>query len=259
MSQPTSNSQNSSSSPSPIAIPKAHSRLKSILKHPMRDAASYLTALSQADADARAALRKNRSADSFSDTASVNSFMTSSAVSTSTAASSRTTSSVNLRGDNGLLLDSSSYPSSPSSDDNDDSDTSNDTNNRYNGLDVSPYSLEEQALHQFTTKHQEFGHCANESYRFTSAWKTGSPIGNREDEEASYYILLTTYFSYLILIVLGHIRDFLGKRFHAYAYKHLMPGNVRFFSSLLFPRFFPFPFLPFGQFFFVQLRATAPR
>jgi len=37
-----------------------------------------------------------------------------------------------------------------------------------------------------------------------------------------YYILLSTYLSYLLLIVVGHMRDFFGKRFRASSYKHLV-------------------------------------
>ncbi|GJJ07708.1 hypothetical protein Clacol_001913 [Clathrus columnatus] len=205
MSYPTSSSSTShSSSPSPIAIPKGHTKSKSILKHPMRDAASYLTALSQADADARAAAaRKNRFADTNSDAGSTHSFMT---TSTSTSKSSSSTSiEYDDRNVQNLL--------------------SADIAHRYDELDNSPYSSEEQALHQFNFKHSEFGHCADESYRFTSAWKPNTPVINHLDEDPSYYILLTTYFSYLILIVLGHLRDFFGKRFHSHAYKHLMPSN----------------------------------
>lgn len=33
------------------------------------------------------------------------------------------------------------------------------------------------------------------------------------EDEPPYFILLTTYISYLFLIMLGHVRDFFGKRF----------------------------------------------
>lgn len=221
-----SSSPASTHSPSPIAIPKGHSKSKSILKHPMRDAASYLTALSQADADARAAAsRKNKSTDSNSDAGSIHSFMTSSAtIATTTTTTTTSSPTASQQSDNGPL-------DSSSSEDSDDNDTYT-----YDELDNSPYTPEEQALRQFTTKHAEFGHCDDQSYRFTSAWKPGPPVGNHIEEDPPYYILLTTYFSYLILIILGHLRDFFGKRFNAYAYKHLMPSNVR-----LYTLFFLFP------------------
>ncbi|KAJ3968571.1 pyridoxal phosphate-dependent transferase [Lentinula raphanica] len=75
----------------------------------------------------------------------------------------------------------------------------------------------------YTTVHTEFGHCSNEEYRRFSSHTPGAPIFHKPDQEPPYYILLSTYVGYLILIVLGHIRDFLGKRFHPNSYKDLMP------------------------------------
>ena len=40
-------------------------------------------------------------------------------------------------------------------------------------------------------------------------------------DEPPYYYLLTTYISYLILIIFGHVRDFFGKRFREEHYRHL--------------------------------------
>ena len=48
--------------------------------------------------------------------------------------------------------------------------------------------------------------------------------GELEDpiiDEPPYYYLLTTYISYLILIIFGHVRDFFGKRFRKENYRHL--------------------------------------
>ncbi|KAA1474428.1 PLP-dependent transferase [Dentipellis sp. KUC8613] len=75
----------------------------------------------------------------------------------------------------------------------------------------------------FDTLHSEFGHCANENYRYTSAHPPGAEVKPFEEKEPPYYILLTTYLSYLILICLGHMRDFLGKRFNPKFYRHLLP------------------------------------
>ncbi|KAF7342028.1 PLP-dependent transferase [Mycena venus] len=76
----------------------------------------------------------------------------------------------------------------------------------------------------FNTVHSEFGHCANEEYRFTSEHIPGTSL-QHVPQEPPYYIVISTYISYLILICLGHIRDFLGKRFHPKAYQHLMPRD----------------------------------
>lgn len=78
----------------------------------------------------------------------------------------------------------------------------------------------------FKTVHTEFGHCASEEFRLTSQHTPGEPVPGHVDADPPYYILFSTYISYLILIVLGHIRDFLGKRFRSASYAHLMPKGV---------------------------------
>ncbi|KAJ7594124.1 serine palmitoyltransferase 2 [Mycena floridula] len=76
----------------------------------------------------------------------------------------------------------------------------------------------------FATVHTEFGHCANDSYRYVSRHQPTDNLGH-VGQDPPYYILFSTYISYLILICLGHVRDFLGKRFHPSSYRHLMPAN----------------------------------
>ncbi|KAJ7165007.1 serine palmitoyltransferase 2 [Mycena filopes] len=76
----------------------------------------------------------------------------------------------------------------------------------------------------FTTVHSEFGHCANEEYRYVSEHVPGTSLVHVA-QDPPYYIVISTYISYLILICMGHIRDFLGKRFHPSAYYHLMPRD----------------------------------
>ncbi|OUM57610.1 hypothetical protein PIROE2DRAFT_17352 [Piromyces sp. E2] len=44
-------------------------------------------------------------------------------------------------------------------------------------------------------------------------------------EEAPFYVLITTYLSYLILIIFGHIRDFFGKIFKSGEYAYLRHQN----------------------------------
>jgi hypothetical protein len=75
-------------------------------------------------------------------------------------------------------------------------------------------------------KHFEFGHCLNEAYRYTSAYKTGTAHIPHLEEEPPYYIVITTYLTYILVILLGHTRDFVGKRICPEAYRHLIPSNV---------------------------------
>ncbi|WWC68546.1 uncharacterized protein I206_102475 [Kwoniella pini CBS 10737] len=76
-----------------------------------------------------------------------------------------------------------------------------------------------------TIKHSEFGHCNNPNWRWTSQWNPDEPIHPEEEPHPPYFTLLTTYISYILLIVIGHMRDFFGKRFRPAEYAHLMPQN----------------------------------
>ncbi|TDL20645.1 serine palmitoyltransferase 2 [Rickenella mellea] len=82
-----------------------------------------------------------------------------------------------------------------------------------------PTSTSEKA---YGTLHSEFGHCLNQEYRRTSRHTLGSPVKTAEEHDPPYYILLSTYVSYLFLICIGHMRDFFGKRLTATNYIHLM-------------------------------------
>jgi serine palmitoyltransferase len=65
----------------------------------------------------------------------------------------------------------------------------------------------------------QFGRIVSPSHRFTSKF-----VGEFPEpilDEPPYYYLITTYISYLILIVFGHVRDFFGKRFRRHHYVHL--------------------------------------
>lgn len=70
--------------------------------------------------------------------------------------------------------------------------------------------------------HSEFGFCTNQAYRYTSQHPPGAPLPNPDEEEPSYWVVLTTYISYLILIIIGHMRDYVGKRVFPKAYRHLV-------------------------------------
>lgn len=67
----------------------------------------------------------------------------------------------------------------------------------------------------------QFGPLCHPSHRYISK-SHGQPLEAPIEDEPPYYFILTTYISYLILILLGHIRDFFGKRF----------GNKKHYNSL---------------------------
>ena len=68
--------------------------------------------------------------------------------------------------------------------------------------------------------HAQFGPLGHSTHKYTSRHQGGA-LAEPVMDEPPYYYLLTTYISYLILIVFGHVRDFFGKRFRKHNYRHL--------------------------------------
>ncbi|KAI9840760.1 MAG: serine palmitoyltransferase component [Sclerophora amabilis] len=69
-------------------------------------------------------------------------------------------------------------------------------------------------------QHAQFGPLGHHSHRYTSRFEGGS-FPEPVIDEPPYYFLITTYISYLILIIFGHVRDFFGKKFREEHYRHL--------------------------------------
>lgn len=69
-------------------------------------------------------------------------------------------------------------------------------------------------------QHAAFGPLGSKSHLYSSRF-VGEEFPEPIEDEPPYYYLITTYISYLILIVFGHVRDFFGKRFRQDHYKHL--------------------------------------
>ena len=68
--------------------------------------------------------------------------------------------------------------------------------------------------------HAAFGPLGSKQHLYSSRF-VGSEFPEPIEDEPPYYFLITTYISYLILIIFGHVRDFFGKRFKQDSYKHL--------------------------------------
>ena len=68
--------------------------------------------------------------------------------------------------------------------------------------------------------HAAFGPLGSKQHLYSSRF-VGDEFPEPIADEPPYYFLITTYISYLILIVFGHVRDFFGKRFRQESYKHL--------------------------------------
>jgi serine palmitoyltransferase len=88
----------------------------------------------------------------------------------------------------------------------------------------SPPSPEQ--ARKIAREHAQFAPISHPSHRYVSVHPKGKPVRDPVEDEPPYYYLLTTYISYLVLIIFGHVRDFFGKIFREKNYKHLKTQNV---------------------------------
>jgi serine palmitoyltransferase len=68
--------------------------------------------------------------------------------------------------------------------------------------------------------HAQFGPLGSKAHLYSSRFE-GKEFPEPIEDEPPMYYLITTYISYLILIIFGHVRDFFGKRFRQEHYNHL--------------------------------------
>ena len=54
----------------------------------------------------------------------------------------------------------------------------------------------------------EYGKLTSNDYLYVSKHPLGEPLLTPIDDEPPYIILIATYINYLILIIIGHTRDF---------------------------------------------------
>jgi len=73
-------------------------------------------------------------------------------------------------------------------------------------------------------QHAAFGPLGSKQHLYSSRF-VGTEFPEPIEDEPPYYYLITTYISYLILIIFGHVRDFFGKRFRQEHYKHLREND----------------------------------
>ncbi|KAF2104411.1 serine palmitoyltransferas-like protein 2 [Rhizodiscina lignyota] len=73
-------------------------------------------------------------------------------------------------------------------------------------------------------QHAQFGPLGSKNHLYSSRFE-GGEFPDPIEDEPPYFFLLTTYVSYLILIIFGHVRDFFGKRFREERYRHLKAQN----------------------------------
>ncbi|GAP89982.1 putative serine palmitoyltransferase [Rosellinia necatrix] len=100
----------------------------------------------------------------------------------------------------GLALPSISLSAATAGESNDDESTT-----IFQPTDSSEMSLQRR-------RDAQFGPLLDPGHRYVSMHH-GEPLAAPVIDEPPYYYVLTTYISYLLLLALGHIRDFFGKRF----------------------------------------------
>jgi serine palmitoyltransferase len=81
-----------------------------------------------------------------------------------------------------------------------------------------PPSAEE--ARKIARQHAQFGPLASKAHLYSSRCE-GQELPEPIEDDPPYYFLITTYISYLVLIIFGHVRDFFGKRFQRQKYRHL--------------------------------------
>lgn len=81
-----------------------------------------------------------------------------------------------------------------------------------------------ESVERLSRQHAEFGPLGDQSHLYTSV-VSGSEISNPVVDDPPYFIILTTYISFLVLIFLGHFQDFFARWFQPRAYQHLKPQN----------------------------------
>lgn len=95
-------------------------------------------------------------------------------------------------------------------------------------MDVPPTTLFQPPspgeTRRLAKQHAQFGPLNSQNHRYVSR-HNGGELPEPILDEPPYYYVLTTYISYLILIIFGHIRDFFGMRFRDGKYRHLKASN----------------------------------
>ncbi|SCV69186.1 BQ2448_2206 [Microbotryum intermedium] len=76
----------------------------------------------------------------------------------------------------------------------------------------------------YSLRHSEYGYDVDPAHRTISQYTPGDDLSASEEEPSVLHYLFT-YVSYALLILIGHLRDFIGKRLFPREYAHLKPSN----------------------------------
>ena len=101
----------------------------------------------------------------------------------------------------------------------DDTTTSCNYNRLSNETSITDENREKQARFD-----AQFGPIGSHDHRYVCQ-HMGGDLVELIVEEPPYFYLITTYISYMILIAIGRVRDFFGKRFKGSQYKHIQAAD----------------------------------
>ncbi|GAA5992153.1 hypothetical protein JCM10908_001792 [Rhodotorula pacifica] len=76
----------------------------------------------------------------------------------------------------------------------------------------------------YSLRHSEYGYDVDPAHRTVSQHTPGMSL-KASDEEPSVWVYLQTYLSYAVLMIIGHLRDWVGKRLFPASYSHLRPSR----------------------------------
>lgn len=71
----------------------------------------------------------------------------------------------------------------------------------------------------------EFGKLTSDKYKYVQYTEPGIEVPSPEEDLPSQYTFITTYLNYLVLIIIGHIRDFFAKKLNNPKSRHLKEHN----------------------------------
>lgn len=72
-------------------------------------------------------------------------------------------------------------------------------------------SLKSLAKESYELNENEFGKLTSDKYKYKQKYDTSTELYIPEEDLPAQYTFITTYLNYLVLIIIGHIRDFLAR------------------------------------------------
>ncbi|KAL4811475.1 pyridoxal phosphate-dependent transferase [Aspergillus unguis] len=96
--------------------------------------------------------------------------------------------------------------------------------NDTSALSATPSDPASDSVGKLQKQHAEFGPLGDPSHLYTSV-ASGAGMSDPVIDDPPYFVILTTYFSFLVLIFLGHFQDYFARWFQPRTYRHLKPRN----------------------------------